>query len=698
MANKSGIHINPKHKGEFTKKAKAAGMSVQAYAKHVHAHPDNFSAKTRQQAGFAKASVKFKHQAGGYQPAIDNTNPGMNPIQAIDPSNPTFDPMANLQPYGEPGGPQMPPQQGQQQQQQRYVPFNDKMNPYVKDFNEVASGVTAVGNLIQNGKQVRDERMQMLKNITPKYMQNMEGAGLHNGPAYTQYGGPGGMHGEGTTEGIDSFTSGPNFSQYSRGVESDVSDRRTEADVPVAGKPGKMPRRYEFGGDPSGIDAHKDWSEMDNEDYGYVGINHNGPYGKYSIYRNGGSVSSDKAKEILKDGTANGHPLTDKQRRYFGWIAGGSKAQAGGTPPAPQQQAPPPAQQQSSPEDYYRASATLSYYKDKLNDKLKAKNPSAFGNYFKGLQGARTSGQKQGQDYVQNSDYNDYLSPDEVKSTLGSDKDYNNYLNSLKQVNQYNVSQGQQPLYGNIEGQSNDPSQLNYGRRFASLQVTPSLAKTLTNSNGDKHYSRNYKYNPQTGQVDFTEAGDTSIRPEGFSAPGQQQTTAAPAPAPVATGDNSVTTRKYGGRRYQVGGSTNVTVGGTLGNPETLSVPTLTNLPNGVRFTPRYTNLRPGANAADSGAYQHGFDMGVGDRNFNYENMFPTLKNSHDPSDQYMYEGMMEALNPHQLTSQLYLPKDTPAPAKRQMGGTGYAIGDEIEMSAIQIAALKKQGYKFEDC
>lgn len=46
-------------------------------------------------------------------------------------------------------------------------------------------------------------------------------------------------------------------------------------------------------------------------------------------FKSGGTVSSEKAKEILRDGTAQGHPLTDKQKRYFGWIAGGRKANNG---------------------------------------------------------------------------------------------------------------------------------------------------------------------------------------------------------------------------------------------------------------------------------------------------------------------------------------------------------------------------------
>jgi len=40
-------------------------------------------------------------------------------------------------------------------------------------------------------------------------------------------------------------------------------------------------------------------------------------------------LSSAKAKEMLRDGTAHGKKLTAKQKRYFGWIAGGGHAQNG---------------------------------------------------------------------------------------------------------------------------------------------------------------------------------------------------------------------------------------------------------------------------------------------------------------------------------------------------------------------------------
>lgn len=51
--------------------------------------------------------------------------------------------------------------------------------------------------------------------------------------------------------------------------------------------------------------------------------------GSQALMKKGGTVSAEKAKEILRDGTVHGHPLTAKQKRYFGWIAGGKKQEGG---------------------------------------------------------------------------------------------------------------------------------------------------------------------------------------------------------------------------------------------------------------------------------------------------------------------------------------------------------------------------------
>lgn len=163
---------------------------------------------------------------------------------------------------------------------------------------------------------------------------------------------------------------------------------------------------------------------------------------------------------------------------------------------------------------YYSANAELAYFKDKLNSKLKAKNPQAFQDYFKGLVDLRRAGDStKASQYVQDTAYNEFLTPDEVRSTLG-DSDYDRYLKSLQAVNTYNVQQGKQPLWGTEEGQ-NDVTKLNYGRRFASLQVVPSYSQTNTTRNTT--YNRNYTYNPEKQQVDILESGDLSIRPSIFA-------------------------------------------------------------------------------------------------------------------------------------------------------------------------------------
>jgi len=41
-------------------------------------------------------------------------------------------------------------------------------------------------------------------------------------------------------------------------------------------------------------------------------------------------LTSEKAKEILRDGTVHGKPLTAKAKRYMGWVAGGRKKRRGG--------------------------------------------------------------------------------------------------------------------------------------------------------------------------------------------------------------------------------------------------------------------------------------------------------------------------------------------------------------------------------
>ena len=46
----------------------------------------------------------------------------------------------------------------------------------------------------------------------------------------------------------------------------------------------------------------------------------------------GKGPTPEKAKEMLRDGTANGEPLTGKQKRFFGARAGGTRTSSSGAP------------------------------------------------------------------------------------------------------------------------------------------------------------------------------------------------------------------------------------------------------------------------------------------------------------------------------------------------------------------------------
>jgi hypothetical protein len=76
-----GIYINPKNKGKFTKKAKAAGMGVQEFARHVLANKDDYPTSTVKQANFARNAKKWNKKKALPGAAIVMSLPGV--IQGI---------------------------------------------------------------------------------------------------------------------------------------------------------------------------------------------------------------------------------------------------------------------------------------------------------------------------------------------------------------------------------------------------------------------------------------------------------------------------------------------------------------------------------------------------------------------------------------------------------------------------------------
>lgn len=52
--------INPKDEGDFSAKAKRAGMSTKEFARHVMANEKDYSSKTEKQANLARTLAKVR--------------------------------------------------------------------------------------------------------------------------------------------------------------------------------------------------------------------------------------------------------------------------------------------------------------------------------------------------------------------------------------------------------------------------------------------------------------------------------------------------------------------------------------------------------------------------------------------------------------------------------------------------------------
>ena len=62
VEDKNWIQGAVKRPGAFTKKAKAAGMSVQQFAKHVDDNKSKYSTRTERQANLAQTFAKIRKE------------------------------------------------------------------------------------------------------------------------------------------------------------------------------------------------------------------------------------------------------------------------------------------------------------------------------------------------------------------------------------------------------------------------------------------------------------------------------------------------------------------------------------------------------------------------------------------------------------------------------------------------------------
>jgi len=94
--------------------------------------------------------------------------------------------------------------------------------------------------------------------------------------------------------------------------------------------------------------------------------NPNRPHRKF---KSGGSLSASKAAEILHDGTAHGHKLTDKQRRFMGWKSN-QKGDFGFNMGDPTKPLPPAGMKQTGTLPYTPQDRSDAYFLDDVNRTL----------------------------------------------------------------------------------------------------------------------------------------------------------------------------------------------------------------------------------------------------------------------------------------------------------------------------------------
>lgn len=151
----------------------------------------------------SRYKVRSKTKKGQF--GVDLRTPGFNPNANMDPNynwmnvnqQPvpaipgTIDPISQMEISNEgttaPDGTIIPFGDQTRYRQRGTGVYNE--NPWVKDFNIIATATTGVANFINNNKLKNAERLQAMQAQEPTYLQNMEAEGLNNIPMYTKYGG-----------------------------------------------------------------------------------------------------------------------------------------------------------------------------------------------------------------------------------------------------------------------------------------------------------------------------------------------------------------------------------------------------------------------------------------------------------------------------------------------------------------------------
>lgn len=221
------------------------------------------------------------------------------------------------------------------------------LHPMFKGVNTLALATTGIAQAINEGKNSRAERLKYLSTLQNRFVEN--NPTLNEQPAYFKDGGE---------VNKDEYDTIPSYLYYLKAAQAGDKDAQELAANHIRDVRGDGTSRaiQHIGNNLSHTNIH-DMAKrgvgtetdpqikhlyslindnpdlIDKFDYS-MPKNKDMAFSKPKMPYGGGPLTSEGAKEILKDGTIRGKKITDKQKRYFGYIAGGGKPKAKyGLPP-----------------------------------------------------------------------------------------------------------------------------------------------------------------------------------------------------------------------------------------------------------------------------------------------------------------------------------------------------------------------------
>jgi len=150
-------------------------------------------------------------------------------------------------------------------------------------------------------------------------------------------------------------------------------------------------------------------------------------------------------------------------------------------------------------DDYYGANAKLAHYREILNNALKGKNPRGFDQFMMAVGDIRRKDPSKAAEVIEAYDFKDALAPQELKEILGGD--YGDYIETVKTIRDRGFADDRaKKLYGEKE-MDQDVEGLMYGKRFMTMPVVTSAARTTKGEKGDVTIEDMYTYDPKMKKV-----------------------------------------------------------------------------------------------------------------------------------------------------------------------------------------------------